>query len=503
VVDTNFYDVVVCGGDLAGLLTGALLARRGFRVLIVGDGAEHAAFEARGVSLSRAPAVLPPLEAPPVARVLKELDVAAVVKRRAPVASALRVTIAHRKVDLGADLPALTSALGAGESALGPAIERLDAVGHLFDPLLAKPTTLPPHGFWERREVARLAMEAPRAGTDLLAPLAADHPFRTAVAAPGAAIAAFVATDVGMLAEARAFALGRQPASVFDCGLGGLQDLLLQRVETYGGDHRPGSQALGVLVRRGRVVGVRVSPRDETIGCHTLVWASDAAKLRVALGASVPGALFRGRAITLRVGAYRYGLALLVAPGAFSDPSPARIIAIADPTRPPIEDNAISITVGPPSGRTPDRIPVWVECTVPAHVVEGGPSYLGALRGRLKHALGRVFPSLHANLLLAASPFDGLPPEGSLPVPTNATKTPKLDPPLPPPLYTRDGATGPLDIFGLPHATGIKNLLLVGRENLPGMGLEGELVAGWGAARLMRGAPVRRAVSGRRTLISG
>ena len=59
---------------------------------------------------------------------------------------------------------------------------------------------------------------------------------------------------------------------------------------------------------------------------------------------------------------------------------------------------------------------------------------------------------------------------------------------VPPPLYSR-AATGPFDVSGLPHATGVKNLLLVGRENLPGLGLEGELVSGWGAARLVGHAP--------------
>jgi hypothetical protein len=43
-------------------------------------------------------------------------------------------------------------------------------------------------------------------------------------------------------------------------------------------------------------------------------------------------------------------------------------------------------------------------------------------------------------------------------------------------------------------------LLLVGRENLPGLGLEGELVGGWGAAHLIGGGPVRRLR--RRTLLS-
>ena len=34
----------------------------------------------------------------------------------------------------------------------------------------------------------------------------------------------------------------------------------------------------------------------------------------------------------------------------------------------------------------------------------------------------------------------------------------------------------------------MKNLYLVGRENLPGLGLEGDLISGWGVARLMSGS---------------
>ncbi|HVV49768.1 MAG TPA: hypothetical protein VHO06_08925, partial [Polyangia bacterium] len=103
----------------------------------------------------------------------------------------------------------------------------------------------------------------------------------------------------------------------------------------------------------------------------------------------------------------------------------------------------------------------------------------------------------------AASPHDGLPAESGEVAGSAAPKTGATAVAIaPPPLYAR-GASGPLDVLGLPHATGIKNLLLCGRENLPGLGLEGELVAGWGAARLVGAAPVRRVPLGRRTLLGG
>jgi phytoene dehydrogenase-like protein len=74
---------------------------------------------------------------------------------------------------------------------------------------------------------------------------------------------------------------------------------------------------------------------------------------------------------------------------------------------------------------------------------------------------------------------------------------------LSPPALVSPPAQRTLDIVGLPHATAVKHLYLVGRENLPGLGLEGELISGWGAARLVSSGPARKHLSPRRILISG
>ena len=511
-VDTNFYDVVVCGGELGGLVAAALLARRGFRVLLLGHEAESAAFEAGGVALSRAPALLPPLDDPQSARLYKELDCASLVKRRATASPFVRVALGKHRMDLTADAAALarelSRAFGGAEATLAAALERLEALGRIAEPLLATAMTLPPHGFWERREVGRLESLLPRAGNDPLTPLAADHPFRAIAAAPAALGTTLHPSDVGSVAEARAFALARRESQVLDGGLAAFQDLLQQRLETFGGDRRPRVEPVGIVVRRGRAVGVRVRPRDETIGCHWLLWAGSSSSLRAALGGAAPTAPPRSQSSTLRVAGYRYALSLLVGPGALPAATPSRILAIGDPSRSLLEDNAIAVTVGQPAPRDPGRIPIWVECVVSAHLVDAGPSYLRALRGRIVHTLGRLFPDLERHLILRASPYDGLPPEragnvggggateGARPSPPLLLPAPP--PPAPPALYAR-AAPGRFDVLGLPHATGIKNLLLVGRENLPGLGVEGELVGSWGAARLVGGGPVRRLR--RRTLL--
>ncbi|HEY7374148.1 MAG TPA: hypothetical protein VIF57_18445 [Polyangia bacterium] len=504
-MDTNFYDVIVCGGETGGLIAGALLARRGFRVMVLGHEASSAAFNAGGVTLSAAPALLPPLDETPAARVFKELDVIAHVKRKTAAAeTSFRLALPGQRLDVSRD-PAtqereLGRAFGAASGSVGAIIERLRAAAALLDPIFASAITLPPNGFWERREVGRLRSLLPKPTTDLFAPLPSEHPFRLMAALPAVHGAALVAHEVGPIAEARAFEIARRGQQTLEGGLAGLQALLAARLEMFGADRRDRLTPVEIVVRRGRVAGVRVHPRDETIGCHHLLWAGSSAGLAAALAPeAVPP---HKRPQGARVTGYRYAVAALVDPEALPPETPPRILAIGDPSRALTEDNAIAITVGQPGPRDGRRVPVWVECGVPAHLADAGASYLRSLRGRLTHVVRRLFPGFAQHLVVLASPHDGLPPEH------RGTPVPETTPPagqaaLPPPALVSLPAPRPLDIIGLPHATAVKNLYLVGRENLPGLGLEGELVSGWGVARLVSARPARRHLLPRRILISG
>jgi len=71
---------------------------------------------------------------------------------------------------------------------------------------------------------------------------------------------------------------------------------------------------------------------------------------------------------------------------------------------------------------------------------------------------------------------------------------------IPPPVYALSVPRA-FDAMGLPHETGIKHLTLASRENLPGLGLEGELVSGWGLARLLARGQARPTTPQRRMLL--
>jgi hypothetical protein len=92
-------------------------------------------------------------------------------------------------------------------------------------------------------------------------------------------------------------------------------------------------------------------------------------------------------------------------------------------------------------------------------------------------------PYVDRHLLLVHSPHDGIAPEGVDGERAQAAAATAMDP-----VWKMDpegNPPRPLGFCGLPHATGIKHLLLASRQVLPGLGLEGELAAGWAAARLV------------------
>ena len=78
------------------------------------------------------------------------------------------------------------------------------------------------------------------------------------------------------------------------------------------------------------------------------------------------------------------------------------------------------------------------------------------------------------------SPHDGIAPEG---VDGSAAQAPPAM--AMEPVWAMPRETAPLGFCGLPHGTGIKHLLLASRQVLPGLGVEGELAAGWAAARIV------------------
>jgi hypothetical protein len=506
VVETSFYDVVVCGHEFGALLAAALLARRGFRVLLLGHDAHPLSIDLGGFALARGAGCLPALDSPALGRVLNDLSLVQVLRRRiASTRSEFEVCLGNRRFALCSDDSRLDHQIDAWwpeeSAAVRAAVTRLTTTEGRVAQVLAAGINLPPAGFWERREWGRIEASLPRPGTDLLAPLPVDHPFRRIVAQPALSDTGLGGPDlaaIGAVTLSNAFGENRRGLSFVNGGEAGLWRLLLEKLETFSGERQSHAFASELVLRGGRVTGVRIRPRDETLGCAAMVWAGSSRGLMSLLGERTPKKEKKARELSERIrpAFFRYGLSMWLRAGTLTAGAPTRQFFVAESGGPPVEDSAITFTIGAPDPRHAHAAPAWAECLVPAGSPGTGAAaagYFGALRARLRARLAAALPALDGDLLCLGSVYDGLPGEELPPSgegqmgPSGEMRPsgPQLAAQPMPAVFAND-QPAPFDALGTPHAVpGLRNVFLLGRENLPGLGITGELAAAWNVTRLL------------------
>jgi len=483
-MDTSFYDVVVCGPSLAGLVAASLLGRRGLRVLQVAYEGEPRLLDLGSVEVPSTPLLLPSLDSPAIARVLRDLSSSQLARRRVqPTEAPLTWQTPDGRFALPAQPAALANEVETrfpdDAAAVLATIKQMIGVSELVEPALGASHSLPPQGFWERREVARLETLLPKGSRAGALPL--DHPFRYFVRALAAFTSHLGPADIGGVSGARAFDLARRGYISFEGGEPGFRALLTEKAGALPVDRRAGVVPVEIVLKRGRATGVRLRPRDETIGCDAVIWAASPARLGSLLGDKAPRRL-RELPHVLRPVCHLVTSLFLVkreAPWA----RPGSTLITAEVGRPPTEDNALFVTVGEALARHPEVVPMWVTRIVAVASLEAGAAYLASLEARVKERLLRHWPDL-ARWVIKSVPVE-------------------LEGPLQrrPPLFSLETPRA-LDIVGLPFESGVPRLFVLGPESLPGLGAEGELSAAYSLAGSL-GAGHRKKDLLRRTFLPG
>jgi len=464
----NFFDVVVLGGDLAATVGGAILSHRGFRVLVAGAPTEER-YAIGPYVLPRAPLPFVGFESPALKRLLGELNLVQLFRRRLEAnRPAYQLLLPEHRIDVGDDLPRelareLPDAIG-GVDAIAA---RMAEVSAGIEAILAQDLILPPDGFWDRRDANRVSARLPADEEDVEAGLPADHPLRALHRLPALfASDIWPATPVGLC---RLYDLHRRGTFRLDGGRQGIRALLLERLKTHSGEVRPDLQPEAIEVKRGKVTGVRFAGHGESVGC---------AHVLAGMGADRVAALVEGdkppkrltEAAALKPALHRYHLHLVAPLDALPDALGRCVFSLRQPDAPPEGGNALALHLADGYGQ-------HAVLSVEALTRDASAAGLAALRRTIMAHLDAIMPFVDRHLLLVHSPNDGVPPE--------RTEGHSAPPPTPmEPVWEIPGPR-PLGVCGLPHASGIKHLLLASRQVLPALGLEGELATGWAAARLV------------------
>jgi len=476
----HLYDVIVVGGQLGGALAAGLLAKRGYQVLYVEHEGAERAYAHQGWRLPTAPFLLPQLKSMPgVEAALAELGLSQGLTRLLrPRTPALQLLLPQARLDLHEEPGPRARELARiyGEEvagALNARFSQLAGQHETSDPFFREPRPLPPEGWLERLQLKRQAAAIP--GLEGVPALGSEHPAERLLASL-LDFASLLEDTSAPLARTRLLAQLARGGALLPGGREALRELLLRRLAELGADVLGRSGGEPILVEHlafggGKLEGIKLLGNEQVFRADLILGAMDGEGLRrllpekkkqrrlaEELDAATPRSFLLGvnwvlpeRALPRGLG----GLALL-------DPGPN------GPGPLLIEVHEAQSAEGEvdPATRT-----VSASARVPVSALELGDEHLSGWIGRVEAALEELMPFSRAHLLDRSVPILDAPGAraGRLPHPHFAFEEPPA-----------------LGVGGVAQRTGTKQLLLANREILPGLGVEGELLAGARAARLVQ-----------------
>jgi len=468
-VPSSFYDVIVLGNDLAGLIAATLCARRGLRVLVIDAGAAPPErYDVPPYSLPRTAQTFVGESSPAVRRVVAELNFIQLVRRKLSVyRPSFQVVLPDARIEVSADADALGHELQRElpdeKAALEAAFARAADVSRVLEPVLGQDVSFPPDGFWEKREIARSDSRLPSPDDDLLPGVPEGHRARALLALPAAFSLPLDPRARSPVAALRAFDLWRRGAARMEGGVEALRAMLVEKLRTQHAGEVRTARWKAISSKWGRAQGVVLGEREELVGAQQVICALPAGEIAALLGDKPPRRVAQAER-GLKPTAHRMTLNVVLAgTGVPEGISPVTFVVV-DPAAPLLGDNAFALHLGEPDDD--NRVVLTLVANVAAEP-DGLAAAMSELRPRLLERLEEILPFSREHILLAHAP--------QLDDPTAAPAEP---------LYTSTLPSA-LGVGALPYDLGLRGLVSASAQNLLGLGVEGAFAAGWSAARIV------------------
>ncbi len=505
------FDVVVLGRSLGAMCAAALLARRDFRVLVLGQGGRPASYQFREHTLRRRAFTLLSATSPAFKRVFTELAQSQVFRRHmVSLDPMLNVVFPGRRFDVPPDLEVFQREVDREFTEVRRIIDDLYAdlarVNAGADAAFERDLCWPPGTFWERRDTYAAVGNVPylRSGEQrvLMGDFPPNHPYVHMVSHT-AQFASHLSPGARPL---HPFAIARLHGA-WTRGLFGVPDgedevvdFVADRITALGGDVMFHERAVALNVAQRGDHELVLDGQLSCVGATFIVTDEPGETLaQLAHGQGLlRGAQQKWPLLSSR--AARFVLSIVVRPEALPEPLGAESFifpsmpgAPPDPLSPIVHLQRTDRITAPESTATPSNAALLVaEILLPTP----GSIAIADAREIVLNTILSQFPFLERHLLVVDSTNDGLPvwvyENGKR---TSAdrieTKGPTSNAEPMQSLVTLEPAVF-FGIGGEPVRGPIARTFLVGRSVMPALGQEGELLAAWSAARIITRSDKRR-----------
>ncbi len=487
---SSYYDVVVLGGSLAPRFCAALLARRGFRVLLLGHGFLPETYPLGVLQLPRVPHTFIGARTPIAKRIFSELGLRQRLRRLAtPLDPAFQLALPGHRLDMPRDEARRQKEIGREFSKVKRSIDEfyrnVDRVSKEFDRVVERDLVWPPETFLERREFSRAGgqqlLDRLEKGPKPLAEFPEEHPFRLAAGLPASFASRIDPEQLNALGFLRLYANWHDGAMSLRDGTETLHQLLQERTLANSGVVRMEDRVDTIVENRGGVCGVRLQTTGEEIGCRHVVAGIELADLLETLAERTKFEELFEQIGEPGLSHYRYTLNLVVMKKGLPVGMGRTVFYARSAEMPYTGENALRVQS---SSIDENRQLLCVQALLPRREVEDEDGYLDTVRERLLASLGELVPFLEEHLLLVDSPHDGRPPQF---VRVPAERLPgryRRGPATMPAVHTYP-VTSALGLCALPVRSPIDRLLLCSGQVVPALGTEGAMLAAWSVARII------------------
>lgn len=453
----HVYDVIVIGGQLGGVIATALLAKRGLQVLHVPHDDLHQPYAHGDEKLPHAPFLIPPVKSVPAFdETLSELGLSTVIGRQLHT-TPLQLLSPGRWFELSHDEkrrgPELARAFGDDAEAFDERARKAQSVADASDAFFQSKPDLPPDGLIARWKFKRQLARFPGVETDTV--LKADELLSK--------LRLFIGVNDSALGRARSLGRTLVGPALFPGGREGLWQQLAERARELGADVLPAGEPVERLVLEGGGAGVRLTKHDAVYRAGFVLAAMDLEVLTRLVPDKQRKAAAKVQPLVTADKAL-FTLHLVVPEVAL--PRGLGQLALID--APSLEGGAALVQVSPASQG--DRRVMSISAIAPLGLRAGGEPAVRAFIAQLHAAVSPVMPFTRAHVTLESTPW--------------------LDAPR---VVAGDGEPAP--IFSVPDNAWLgvaghvsqspwKRVLMAGRQVLPGLGFEGEVLAAQRAVRL-------------------